>query len=72
MGGVLLCFDALDDPVFDVIEGTAVGGRLFPGATAGAGRCQRHLARELIDVQGGKNLQRRPIVMLLYAGPVFG
>jgi len=54
MGGVLLRFDALDDPVFDVVEGNAVGGRFFPSAAAGASRCQRHLARELIDVQGGK------------------
>src|SRR5262249_45484273 len=70
MGGVLLRFDALDDPVFDVVEGNAVGGRLFPGAAVGASRCQRHLARELIDVQGGKDLQRRPIVMLLPLQPV--
>src|SRR5215813_9051666 len=32
VGGVLLRFDALDDPVFDVVEGNAVGGRFFPGA----------------------------------------
>ena len=44
VGAVLLRFDALDDPVFDIVEGNAVGGRFFPSAALGASGCQRHLA----------------------------
>ena len=70
VGAVLLRFDALDDPVFDIVEGNAVGGRFFPSAALGASRCQRHLAGELIDVEDREDLQRRPIVMLFPLQPI--
>jgi len=65
MGGVLLRFDALDDPVFDIVEDNAVGGRFLPCAALSASRCQRHVAGQRIDVEDGEDLQRRPIVVLL-------
>src|SRR6266571_3657900 len=67
---ILLCFDALDDPVFDIVEGNAVGGRFFPRAALGAGRRKPHVCGELLDTQRREDFQRRPIIVLLALQPV--
>ena len=70
VGGILLGLRTLEDPAFDVIEGDAVGSRLFAGASLRAGRSKSHIARELVDVERREDLQRRPIIVLLAPEPV--
>src|SRR5438445_10974843 len=70
MRRILLCFDALDDPVLDIVEGNADGGRFFPRAALGAGCRKPHVCGELLDIQRREDFQRRPIIVLLALQPV--
>src|SRR5258707_13906813 len=65
VGGVPLCFYALDDSVFDIVERDAIRGRLLPGAAVGAGRSERYVPGGRVNVQARLAFQRRPLAMLL-------